>query len=571
MLPLLRLIWPRLVQPPAKKSWDHVGIDLWEWADEGPFPVIVQCKGFEVRDLGDVQVRQAVKSIRAFRDSEYECATYVLVHNRGGKDREFADAVSSEVATLVAQGKAVTAELWDLGMVIKKVFERTEQLVAVALQDQATVMRNRFALAFRFGQAHLRLVPASIDHLRFRRDQPCLVDVGQPAGKRDVSAMLIEPNAFRWTMLTGLFGVGKTSSVLHAATSPDVVVVYVPCASLPSQELRRSTNLLLEQAAKTLDVFGEFDEAEQELYYELAGPALSRLLQIPVAGYVLALDGLDENRAYTSLEGLQTLSNQLADLRCPIVLTTRQEHLRAMFGDFSKSFFEFSTKHGPGRDARLITLRVWTDQEIIALVERVMSIAEEAERVHLRSLEILVRSGEHRTYYGELLSHPLFAQMILENVARDGVRHTSRPELIRDWVEAKIWRDQSVPRVRPGEPLDVIAFASAMMELMERIAFVMLERIDGRIELTENVSSSIVEEEARNVFEDSSVSVLAVLLNSLLEPVGLRTGRVIAVRFSFRIVQECLLAYYIHKHGILDEGFPESVRSFVRDLASVAA
>ena len=85
VLPFLRLFWQFLQQLPARGPWDAKGIDLLVWADSGPFPCGVQCKGFQVQELGDDQIRQVIKSIKAFRESDAVCDTYLLIHNRDGK------------------------------------------------------------------------------------------------------------------------------------------------------------------------------------------------------------------------------------------------------------------------------------------------------------------------------------------------------------------------------------------------------------------------------------------------------------------------------------------------------
>jgi hypothetical protein len=43
------------------------------------------------------------------------------------------------------------------------------------------------------------------------------------------------------------------------------------------------------------------------------------------------IDGLDENRLYGRAEGIRQLSNELAEVGCPVILTTRREHLDSTF------------------------------------------------------------------------------------------------------------------------------------------------------------------------------------------------------------------------------------------------
>jgi len=112
VLPLLRLFWPTLQQAPRKRVWDQRGIDLLVWVDQPPFPCVVQCKGFKVQELDADQMRQAVDSIHKFRDSGVTADTYLFVHNREGRNREFAEKTELHLRELVALGRVRCAELW---------------------------------------------------------------------------------------------------------------------------------------------------------------------------------------------------------------------------------------------------------------------------------------------------------------------------------------------------------------------------------------------------------------------------------------------------------------------------
>ena len=56
ILPIARIWWPGIAQAPRTRTWDRKGIDLFVWADEGRFPCVIQCKGFEVQEIGASQI-----------------------------------------------------------------------------------------------------------------------------------------------------------------------------------------------------------------------------------------------------------------------------------------------------------------------------------------------------------------------------------------------------------------------------------------------------------------------------------------------------------------------------------
>jgi len=50
----------------------------------------------------------------------------------------------------------------------------------------------------------------------------------------------------------------------------------------------------------------------------------------------LIIDGLDESRTYASARGMTQLTNELAELRCPVVLVTRKSHFDSTFGNLKR-------------------------------------------------------------------------------------------------------------------------------------------------------------------------------------------------------------------------------------------
>lgn len=562
VLPFLRLFWPHLHQVPARGSWDAKGIDLLVWTDSGSFPCAIQCKGFHVQDLGNEQIRQVEKSIDDFCNSDALCDIYLVVHNRDGRYREFNKRVNQQLKKLVSTGKARKAEVWDRRTLLKKAFDRTEQILKAALREHSVSLLNHFQSLFKFGRAHIPVVPVIEEKLMFKRGEPCSIEPVHPLALRNTSEILNLPSEARWTLLTGRFGTGKTTAVLHAATSRAQVVIFAPCATLSSSSLRGSTNELLEQVVESLDVFAQFEDQDQEILNELAGPVLALLLRRPDSPYALILDGLDENRAYSNYEGLQQLSNQVADLSCAIVMTTREEHLNAMFGNFSLAFYEFSTKKGPRRHARLLRLAQWGKEQVHQFVTQILREVEEDERKHLSEFLTLLNNEEYVDLYGELPFNPLFLQFILEDVAANGVRRANRCLLLRSWIEQKIRRDWRVPRIKLDECLDIEDFVARMIMLMENVANLMTSRIGDTHQLAEFVPSHRVREVAEGLFRVSSDPVLAVLLNSVLMPQSLRRGQDFNLTFSFRVFHEYCLASYLVRENLPDYGYPEAVTSF---------
>ncbi len=91
------------------------------------------------------------------------------------------------------------------------------------------------------------------------------------------------------------------------------------------------------KSMKLLD--DEFEEADLETIYDLAGASLSSMLENSDV-YTLLFDGLDENRFYSNpkAKGLKLLSDKLTNFHCQIILITRTSHFEAFLKDFDDAF-----------------------------------------------------------------------------------------------------------------------------------------------------------------------------------------------------------------------------------------
>lgn len=137
LLPLIRIIWPDSVVPPAMRWLDRSGIDILVWSDSGPFPLVIQCKGFKVPEeqIGKSQIDQCKDSIVSFRDSGLRAETYLLIHNRTGRNVSFRTNVEAEIQKLVESGQVRRAEVWDRQRLLKEVFNRMLEIVRSAIES----------------------------------------------------------------------------------------------------------------------------------------------------------------------------------------------------------------------------------------------------------------------------------------------------------------------------------------------------------------------------------------------------------------------------------------------------
>lgn len=569
LLPFVRLFWPTIDQVPPRGTWDSKGIDLLVWAEDGRFPCAVQCKGFDVQEIGRDQITQVLQSIESFVRSDVQCDTYLIIHNREGKNAEFRSVIEQRLNDLVINGRVLRAELWDRQQLLVRADRQLEQMIIDALDRHSRESLLGYERLFPYGPAYVPRVPASESLLRFRRYEPCervpITDRKYVLADRLVAA----PSKARWTLLTGQFGSGKTTTVLHAAMSSARSTVLIECRSLPpGQHQIGSTTLLLEEGLKTLGILDSFSDMDQTVLYEVAGLTFKNMLKRPDPKFLLILDGLDENRFFSRVRGMEFLSNQLADLKCPVILTTGVEHLDSMFGDFSAAFHEFSTKQGPKRDARLIHLLPWTMEQMRDFCKAAIEIAPPSARAKFQDLKRAVEDGSYQKYYGDLPSSPLMLQFIIEDVIESGMRRSRSGELIHRWIKRKIRRDASrAERVTVCEAMDVEEIVDRVAKTMEDVAGAMVDPESH--ELIEVVDSNKVLELAETHFEGKKIDLLSFLLHSLLMPVRPRAGSSFSLVFAFRVVQEYLLARFLTRANADVAAYPISVRAFVAELQAL--
>lgn len=581
VLPFLRFLWPSIRQAPRMKKWDQQGIDLFVWTDEGPFPCAVQCKGFEVQTLDRSQIEQVRSSIKTFRNSDYTAEVYILLHNRSGENRSFAEEVEKELKLLVDEGKARQAFLWDRERFLNHFFSAVEEALASSLRRHSEQVLKAVQKLFAFGSVHLDQVPVTHSRVIFNKFDDCQIQlVGRYENYR-TTEILPDSRDSNWTILTGHFGMGKTMSVLASALSSEQPVIYVSCVSLPSSIFKAgNTSGLTQEIIRRLDLLESDHIEEYQLLVEASGAVLHSLLRREDSPYVFLLDGLDEHHFFSQLKGLQSLVNQVQDFSASVVLTTRSEHLDSLFGDFNTALGGMARKCGNQFEAKLLNLEKWSSNQTLEAIEQALgpasSVTSEASH-RLLALRDSIQNETAVSHYGDLLRHPLFLHFILEDVAEHGLQQKNRAELIGSWIKRKIRRDRSswtydltpYKRVHPFKEMDTDEAIDGAIRAMEEVAYQMVDRTATSYTLLETTEKSEVEAIFRKELRNLHASILEIVLNSLLTPQGKKRELRTRISFCLRIVQEYLLASRLVRTETPGDLYPQSIRSLVTDIKQI--
>ena len=166
-----------------------------------------------------------------------------------------------------------------------------------------------------------------------------LLQISDDGVRQHLTELVLSPSTrSRWTLLTGHFGTGKTTTGLHATKLAAHDVIYVRGDDLIHTSGGYGTNAMLGRIADALALFDDYGDETRLFLQRVAGRTIAEFLRSnDGANITLFIDALDESRGYGAPEGVWKLINQIADLTCPIVLTTRREHFDSTFRNLSQA------------------------------------------------------------------------------------------------------------------------------------------------------------------------------------------------------------------------------------------
>ena len=558
VVPFLRIVFPELVSPPARRDFDCSGCDHLVWSDTLPHQLVVQCKGFEKHEyeLGAEQLAQCAKSIRSFRDSGLTTRKYIIVHNRIGKDPGFRTGVLRELKTLVEAGCAQVAELWDVDNLLQRSFNATyDQLRALAAEQNLSTVQG-YADAEPELCEPLHAVPLQVRIMT--ADQYKLAEVSPPIQHvADPTHALLDADT-RFSLLIGYAGFGKTTSTLRLMRESRRRTFFVPAAVFSDR--MNATKELLEQCVDVERLVARALPEEQATFRRIARPAIEHLFKKDDGSFLLLLDGIDESYFLAQRGGLQHLFNALRLVGRKVILTVRKEYFESRIADFATSFGLVTERKDRLKKQRItvIELLPWSDQQILQLVNRYASTIRDAEaRQRLASLAEAVASGQYQKFYGDIPRRPLFLRFILETVEETGIHLVSRASLFTEWARLKIIRDITRPAKFGGQRLpiaddrsvdDTVQLAFGAMAWAARC---MTTVTAGIVEILPTCRASEVL--AFPGLKDTG-NAEGLILNSLLVPAAPRRApEPLEVCFAHRAYQEFFLARYVLEEP---EAFP---------------
>lgn len=563
-LPLLRIRWPDMRLCRDLEHLDKCGIDLVAPGNEDVFSCVVQCKGFDGHGpLDETHLKQILKSIDTFEESEYCAETYVLLHTKDARGHAIEALVRLRLDHLVKAGRIKQHFVWNRQTFVDDCAAELAQQLVQRMNADARDQLDSQSRFFRF--AGVRISPVQARHQTWRiRPTPGQDSMGTAiAIDVDASNLRQRAHKMRFSCLLGSFGSGKTTLALQAAAVEGHEhwhLIYVPARYIDEILPSQGASLVYRQMVRAGNLLRHLPDDDATTLEPYAADTVRSLLQNPDQQIVLCIDGLDESPALGDTASMVTLANALGEMRCPILLTTRREHFDATFGNFALMVNQLSAKGGFNRDAHIYELLEWSDINVQRLIERARNAAEPEERPGLEHLMADLNSGVLARDLAGLYRHPLFLQMLLDASARSANGVDTYHRLIPIWARGKIVRDLSVGRRSATLSTDAFATIGAIFRWMEGVATLLMRTdVTPGVMLDDMEVSTLLNLAAGDPLL-AAFSETDLLTTSLLIPTNQRSLRPLRARFFHRVFQEYFTARACVRAGTPQSMLPRTVQ-----------
>ena len=380
------MLWPNLIRSTRLGTLDRYGIDLCTAEEPLMHSVAIQAKGFKIEDnltISQVE-KQILPSINKFKASPVQCETYIIIHNRHGDDSYLREKIESELSSLIDNQSARFTYLWDLSKTLKELKTGIDKTVRNKLRERSQAILDENNSMFYYSSSYIDKVPASVSEWQTNSRTP--PQKNSRFLDQSASKLISSSSSARYSLLIGSFGIGKTTTVLHATSNKDLDLIYIRASSILREAGSQGTNFLMLNVGKTLDLFDHLPMDTATVLEPVIGAVLGRILRQPDDRFAVLIDGLDEHPFYSSAKGLQWLTNELSELRCPIVLTTRTEHFEHLLGNYRIAMDSLSKKGGARRPIRVVELGQWSTKNALNFLQLVESNAKSKHKESITAL-----------------------------------------------------------------------------------------------------------------------------------------------------------------------------------------
>jgi hypothetical protein len=533
VLPYLQFVFPDLAQPTPLGAWDRKGVDFMTTPEDDAIKVCVQCKSTVKSKFDSADIKEFKRDLRKFIESGTRCERYVLALNRNDFEGNIHKAITELGEQLPASPRV---EVWELARIVREAENAIRELIRRRVKAFNEEWRKQLTGRFAPSGSWVRHVPACTYRMMLTWDSDPEIRRDKESKDIEIGSYLLRDWGPHMALLIGDDGIGKTSAALMATQEPDRTVIYVPASSLnvpPSH----GTSELARQIGISIDVQPEHGD-DTKLFRFFVGRGLAQILREDET-VTLVVDGLDENRIFRGFDGLRYIRSQLLGMRCKIILSTRTKHFALRAGDFSQALQDKGKAPNRKKGIQVVELRPWTETTTINHIKDIARTLPNRKQSSLKQLIAAINEGRASSFYGTLLSHPIFLDLVIDDVANDKIKTSTRSSLVRSWIIRKIRRDQSkYQSVTLGG--DLTQEMRLILQALEKIALEMSEPA------TKVPIERISHTEVRRILAEHRLTedeIFDLLLKSVLVAVGQTTTfRDASIMFSHRVFHEYMIA-----------------------------
>jgi hypothetical protein len=577
VVPLLRSAFHELLIEAHARHALEVDESCIVWMDDHRSPLIGLCQVFQQDEICGDELQSCRRAIHAFAESSLRTNIFLFIHNRDGRDSGFRKFIQADLDHLVASGRTERAELWNRQRLLKEAFNGMLRYTFASIQRKNLSTAPIEAVMRHLPFLPLEEVPCSTSRLVFDRYQLKSKTLLAESIEDPANAILDRRSGSLF-LLTGSFGLGKTTAVARALARESAHLLYVAGARI-SSKIVRGTKDYLQHSINERELFEDFPGEEHPILAQLVRPVLQGLLHDPDTPLIMVIDGIDESGFLSRQGSFQRLFNILQEIAIPVVLTMRTEFWEKGEESFA-SFAGIPSRHGEPWNRRVLRIELgpWNEEQIRLLIARYRDSLEEPEaRARLAELDDHLCRGELARLFDDIPRRPLFLRLLLDTVAETGLptAGTGRARLLHDWARLKLHRDVNAPiraggkgrlKISAGTGSEAASLQLAW-EAMLWAAASMTELVEGVYELTPDclLESILRSTESLRRIEDP----LGLFLNTLLLPAEPSLlGGPLRVRFAHRAFQEFFLAWFslLYPGNLHESPLPGSVLEWAAQI-----
>ena len=452
---VIRLAWPNVRRASEMSALDKSGFDLADCTTSRYLlHVAVQCKTTSKIPISSSFSQKVTKDVSKVLASEIEVLTFIYVVNAPGMNAELKQELSDLLEPLRHSPRVRYVHFVDAAEFVALVFRETSERLDRALQIQHVGQHLSALDSAAPSPRILHRVPVRVVTLDVSKDSILRVAADQIIDDFEPTALIPENRASRVTLLSGLFGSGKSIAIAQLVTGGIGTCFTLACSQLP---LQWTSPLSAEDLAEWVFALAaaqfERDDGKRPLFREV----MLEVLRSHGWQKTLIFDALDEHRRLCTADHFLELARAASALGCNIVFTVRKELIGEELGRF-----ELALRHLcrtlSATSVKRVELLPWKSEQLIRLIDHCCEIdpAVQLHRDELtidrwKSLKQAICDHSAEKLFGDCLGNPLLFSYLLEDVATSGLRRLNRADIFFNHIVRKLLRDRAITsRPQPG-------------------------------------------------------------------------------------------------------------------------